>query len=534
MKCEEFLKKIRLEVDNWDDYGYKQTMRFYYEDNLKFYVKAEPNDEENISRIHRGVGEIENSNFKTIFWGGSPDYYKFIKSKLPDTNESEKWYKLTGDIAYRNEEFLNKYNATKEIYEKESRENEALEFDSNELVEFKDFMNMIDNSFFREQYDWSDLLNQCHRLTIGEEFLSNYKFNIKNKRQELLKVDVKPKDNIIVNLNDIELNESELPFIISNNIFCLIGKNGSGKTTFLKDLAKAFAKCESRLTIVDGIFDTQEDVNVIKKIIYISFSPFDERIIFENDEMDPEYIGVQNYLGTTGINNAIDNELMELLKKIKNHSDQSRRRLWREMLSRVSFESWSDKIMGIYRDDFDFGVEYSDEMQENKASSFIYTDEEESKKKISQLSSGQKIFILVLTNLALKISQRTVVLMDEPELFLHPPMIKAYIRLLADLVSYYNGLAFVTTHSPITIQEIPDTCVKIATRDLEGNYKLDSVAMKTFGESINTINDSIFNIGLQQTGYYKIIDILKTNSKTEDLEKIKRIAGSEGSLLLRI
>lgn len=534
MKFEEFLKKIHLVVDNWDDYGFNQTMRFYYEDNFKFYVKVEPNDEKNISRILQGVDEIEKSNFKTIFWGGSSDYYEFIKSKLQDEEESGKWYRLTGDIAYRNEEFINKYNNAQNIHANYTFGEDILDYDSEEIQNSINFVSMIDRSFFREINHWKDLLNQCHRLTIGEDFLSNYKFNIQNKAHELLKVDVKPKDNIIIRLNESESNESELPFIISNNIFCIIGKNGSGKTTFLRNLAKVFAKCESKLSIVNGIYDTKKDANVIKKVIYISFSPFDEKIIFEKNDIDSEYIGVQNYLTDVGINDEIDRELLSLLKKIRNHPDQSRRRLWREMMRRISFDSWSDKIMGIYKDDFSIGEEYSTEGEAHSTTSFIYTAEEESMKKLSQLSSGQKIIILVLTNLALKIYERTVVLIDEPELFLHPPMIKAYIRLLADLISYYNGLAFVATHSPITIQEIPDTCVKIADRDIEGNFKLDSVDMKTFGESINTINDSIFNIGLQQTGYYKIIDILKTNDNYKDLEKIKRITGSEGNLLLRI
>ena len=69
---------------------------------------------------------------------------------------------------------------------------------------------------------------------------------------------------------------------------------------------------------------------------------------------------------------------------------------------------------------------------------------------------------------------------------------------------------------------------------IEGNYILNNIEINTFGESINTINDSIFNIGLQQTGYYKMIEILKSNKDYEQLERLVSIAGSEANLLIRI
>ena len=527
MKFDEFIKKIDFRLNEWDDYGHKQTIEFFYDNSFQFFVKVEPHSRDNIIRILEG--RVENNIRDYLFWGGSPDYYEFIKEKLPDVSEAEKWYKLTGDIAFRIEDFLSEYEEAKDHCIGAIPEDKITDSIDSKYEDYQHFLEMIDNSFFRGEHDWKDLLNQCHRLTIGEDFLSNYKFTINNSINNLLNVDVKPKDNI-----SITSGESELPFIISNNIYCIIGKNGSGKTSFLQQLAFAFAGCESKFDIIDSVFDTLPDANVIKKILYISFSPFDEKINFEGSNIDAEYIGIQNYLGNESIDTLIDRELLVLIKDIRNHPDQKRRRLWIEMLNRISFEDLSSKVLEIYKDDFIIGETESNSNDEQTASLLVYANEIDSQEKICKLSSGQKIFLLVLTSLALKITQRTVVLIDEPELFLHPPMIKAYIRLLADIVSAYNGLAFIATHSPITIQEIPNRCVKIALRDIEGNYILNNIEINTFGESINTINDSIFNIGLQQTGYYKMIEILKSNKDYEQLERLVSIAGSEANLLIRI
>ena len=171
----------------------------------------------------------------------------------------------------------------------------------------------------------------------------------------------------------------------------------------------------------------------------------------------------------------------------------------------------------------------------DKRYGFVYVNYEETFKKIKNFSSGQKIFLLTITQLILKLTERTVVFIDEPELFLHPPMVKSYVRLISDIVSSVNGLGFIITHSPITLQEFPNRCVKQAYRDYRGEYLIKSVNFNTFGENINVINDQIFNISLQQSGYYNLIERLKfvENGKSE-LRKLLDFSGSEARLLINL
>ena len=151
------------------------------------------------------------------------------------------------------------------------------------------------------------------------------------------------------------------------------------------------------------------------------------------------------------------------------------------------------------------------------------------------MSSGQKIFLLTITKLVLKLTERTILFIDEPELFLHPPMVKTYVRLISDLVSYVNGLGFIITHSPITLQEFPNDCIKVAYRNQLGEYLIKPINFKTFGENINLINDKVFNIGLQQSGYYNLIERLKYSEDGEkNLKKILDFSGSEARLLIKL
>ena len=75
------------------------------------------------------------------------------------------------------------------------------------------------------------------------------------------------------------------------------------------------------------------------------------------------------------------------------------------------------------------------------------------------LSSGHKIVLLSITKLVENMEEKTLVLMDEPEAHLHPPLLAAFVRALSDLLINRNGVAIIATHSPVVLQEVPRSCV---------------------------------------------------------------------------
>lgn len=533
MNIKEFLSKISFRVNTWDDYGYKQTAELIFNGDSgekSYLIKIYPNTHGNFLRIKNN--QIENEG-KYFLLGQSQEYYEFISASLEE-DDLNRWFTLTGDIAYKGNDFIKEYLELQKEYE-ESLAN----FESNNDVDNGDssgnLIGMLDRSFFRDQalFQWKELLNSLHRLTVNKSFLSDYKFTIKKRNQAVFEVDVKPKDNVSVRLDD-----KSLPISVSNNVFCIIGGNGSGKTRFIRELSKAIFNKSSEISIENSEYDTQDDANVMNKILYCSFSPFDEKVDIEigSEEGDRfEYIGLLNYdmnvSGDTGIGDRITIDIMESLQTIKYSADKSK--LWLEAMDRIAFEEWGYSLIYIFKND----LTRSDEFKTDKhtTSGFVYVNYEETFKKIKNFSSGQKIFLLTITQLILKLTERTVVFIDEPELFLHPPMVKSYVRLISDIVSSVNGLGFIITHSPITLQEFPNSCVKQTYRDYNGDYLIKSVDFNTFGENINVINDQIFNIGLQQSGYYNLIEHLKfiENGKSE-LRKLLEISGSEARLLINL
>lgn len=154
------------------------------------------------------------------------------------------------------------------------------------------------------------------------------------------------------------------------------------------------------------------------------------------------------------------------------------------------------------------------------------------KTEIEKLSSGQKMVLLSLTSLSLKVKEKTFVLVDEPELFLHPSMIKSYTRALIEIITKNNGICIIATHNPIVLQEIQTSCVKI----IKNNGEIESfekLGINSFGENINTLNNLVFGLDIQNTGYYELISSLsKTEELKEKRELLRKIMGSEGRVIL--
>ncbi|NEH54838.1 AAA family ATPase [Rhizobium leguminosarum] len=75
---------------------------------------------------------------------------------------------------------------------------------------------------------------------------------------------------------------------------------------------------------------------------------------------------------------------------------------------------------------------------------------------LKRASSGQLSMIVSLLSLASVITNASLVLIDEPELSLHPEWQTEYVNLLVRTFSRFDGCHFVVaTHSPMVISELP-------------------------------------------------------------------------------
>lgn len=483
---DEFIKKIKFRYDNWDDFGYKNTARLSIDDDF-VYLHIHPNSPEVYTQIESGSKPLA----RDFFVLGEKEYYDLVNSKISEQRDREKWYKLTNDLAY-SIDLLDKY-----------LKGDCLQYDEMDNSP-KD---IIRRSFMRSK-TYLEITNQLHRMTMGGKYLDHFQILI-----------YRIEDNSLV--FDINID----PYVdIPENTFGLIGRNGTGKTYILNNLAKLFLKEQS-------IFRVGEElIPPLNKVIHVSYSPFDFLDVDEEDEINFERIGFVdkvNIADSSSVFKYFNEELKKCISEMYIPSNRALRDFWLEILNNFSYEKWINVFLNQISE---FYLE-----KEGLSPTVIANNNENWREIINSLSSGQKIIILTITKLILIVREKSLVLIDEPELFLHPSLAKSYIRAIIQIITRMNGIGVIATHSPLILQELQTNCVKITTikNSKFTTISLNDLGINSYGENVNVLNNIVFGIDVQNTGYYQYLHSLDGAEIYDKAEILHSMLGSEGRVLLK-
>lgn len=110
---------------------------------------------------------------------------------------------------------------------------------------------------------------------------------------------------------------------------------------------------------------------------------------------------------------------------------------------------------------------------------------------IVELSSGQRLFSYIVINILGAIRRNSLILIDEPELFLHPTLEIAFISMLKDLLISYRSKALLATHSLVTVRELPRSCVHVFEKEEEELF-INHPPFETFGGDMQRISSYVF------------------------------------------
>ena len=132
-----------------------------------------------------------------------------------------------------------------------------------------------------------------------------------------------------------------------------------------------------------------------------------------------------------------------------------------------------------------------------------------------QLSSGQKMLMNLIINIIGNIRPNTLLIIDEPEVHLHPRGITEFVALVDKICRDYDSCCILATHSPIVIQELLSRNVIIMDRDVDGSPIVRPMRLESMGENLTTITQEIFG---------------RDNNEPIYIKKIKRLVGKSSSL----
>lgn len=107
------------------------------------------------------------------------------------------------------------------------------------------------------------------------------------------------------------------------------------------------------------------------------------------------------------------------------------------------------------------------------------------------LSSGQRLFAYIVINVLGAIRRNSLLLVDVPELFMHPTLEIQFVDLLKRILAKFNSKALIATHSEVTVREIPARCVHVFEKTTEG-LVIKQPPFQTFGGDVQRISSYVF------------------------------------------
>ncbi|WP_267242272.1 AAA family ATPase [Streptomyces sp. PR69] len=376
------------------------------------------------------------------------------------------------------------------------------------------------------------VLHQYRRITAGGPRLTSYKFNYHPPQPN---PDTPARPPL-----EFEVRPNSVP---SSNIHVLIGRNGVGKTTLLRSLAAAAVRP----------FDLPETAG---KITYIEETGFANVLLVTFSAFDP-FTGITpshtttryTHVGLTAEVPAIETNDSHTVR-LKGRDDLTSEFL--DSLKSIStsghYDRWVDSVVTLASDpqfaaavlgdttEPALGSRPIDTLTTAGDNSSLATGTGRLWRDIFvSLSSGHAIVLLTLTRLVDLLAEQTLVLLDEPEAHLHPPLLSSFVRALSDLLTERNGVAITATHSPVVLQEVPRSCVyKMSRNGSHGRARRPRI--ETYGENVGVLTHEIFGLEAMKSGFYAEIEkaVDRFDTYEDVIGHFKDQLGDEAKGLVRI
>ena len=487
-----------LRVDNWDDWGEFNTLyvlTYFDLQGLKHDIGGVKIGQFNMTERQRRPAlpsRFERLDSQFFSLGQEADYYEEISKLSPETAKALL-------------ESLNDVVADEALYVRAREER---------------VMGVSLMRFVTER----TIVGQFRRIVAGGARLTEYSFQYRGPAQ------IDPEFDPLTLVFQVE------PFSKPpSNIQVIIGRNGVGKSHLLNAMSRALVAPEEDLEANGKFADDSGELEAkldtpFANVVSVTFSAFDDfplirqsrnatrgirytniglrKRVRQSEGENPEWVTIT--LGPSELTNDFIASAKACAK------GQQRRERWRRILRTLE----SDPIF----EEADVTALLDEDMDElGRPAGRLFR----------RLSSGHKIVLLTITKLVECVEERTLVLMDEPEAHLHPPLLAALVRAISDLLINRNGVAVIATHSPVVLQEVPRTCVWKLRRH-GGGAVVERPEIETFAENVGHLTHEVFGLEVTRSGFYKMIaEAIGPGDDFENIiDKFEQKLGLEGRALI--
>lgn len=344
---------------------------------------------------------------------------------------------------------------------------------------------------------------------------------------DLRKESVRVKFEHVTNSIDLHFTtvESDDDPRLPNGVVVFIGKNGSGKSTAIYRLAKLmYTDPTQRFRMKKDVGELEPNNVGVSKMFLISYSPFDNfilptsyskdyiKLLKAGEDVNSRFVfcGIRDIMKEEGEisvdENTDDEQINKLLADRKNKTSlKDISALAKEFSVSLSYitsdfgnkyKKWDAFVdncrinqPSLYEDIKDLGFETSKSAMEEVFMS---------------LSTGHKFLMHTYARLLAYVDDNCLLLFDEPENHLHPPLLSFMMAEIRKLLNESHSVMFIATHSPVILQETFAKNVFIVRKN--GNStSITQPLMETYGANISAITSEVFDLTTEVTKYHDAI-----------------------------
>lgn len=323
---------------------------------------------------------------------------------------------------------------------------------------------------------------------------------------------------------------SELP----GRIAVVVGYNGSGKTRLLANLARlTFADREeaTKKKLVDEVGYFMGTRPEFSSVIAVSYSAFDT---FELPQSG--YRSVARSYVYCGLRRVTGRHRGSLADDPDPYGEQPESVALKDITEiELEFHEARHRVLGIRREPLLRAATevllQEPSFQTTVSLPDIAASREVWEQAFPQLSSGHKIALNIAVQLCAYLQPRSLVLFDEPELHLHPPLVAALLRTVLALLEEQRSFAIVATHSPVVLQEVPASRVLVLRRSFD-ELSVESPEIETFGENVGLLTRHVFSLDSSKTDFEGVLERLAREHSIDEIDGMFELGLSAQARLL--